>query len=69
MGYYVECEQPKGKVEQILAQEPSAREGGPPITFPGKDQALLCVLDNGSFEAAGFCFDEDEWRHEKMLPK
>jgi len=63
MGYYIEVPGKKQKAEQlvelygaeILSDEPRALEDVP----TGK--ALICVLDNGSFEAAGFCYSQREF--------
>ena len=62
MGYCIECDEPCNKVAQILAREPTARQVAAPTTFPGPNIALVCVVSNGAFEAAGFCYNEHEWR-------
>ena len=63
MGYYIECESPKGKAEYL--QE---KCGGwilplKPESFSdiSDDKALICVVDNGPFEAAALCFSEEEF--------
>lgn len=61
MGYYIEVPNKKGKAQQlvdlygarVLNEKPSFGEVAP-------DKAIICVLDNGSFEAAGYAFNEQE---------
>lgn len=63
MGYYVEVPENKGKARQlavlhgatILAQRPEAFEDVP------DGQALICVVDNGPFEAAALCYSAAEF--------
>ena len=59
MGYYIEVPQNKGKAQQLVELYgaeilPAAPE------FWHKDPAIICVVDNGPFEAAGFCYDSQE---------
>jgi hypothetical protein len=61
MGYYIQGPQ-KGKAEFIIQQydamllesEAQARE------FFAKGYGVVCVVDNGPFEAAAYAFSEDE---------
>lgn len=63
MGYYVQVQKPKGKAQQlvslhhatILPQRPEAFEDVP------DDKALICVVDNGPFEAAALCYDRQQF--------
>ena len=63
MGYYIEVERPKGKAQQladlhgatILPQRPEAFEDVPDTL------ALICVVDNGPFEAAALCYSREEF--------
>mgnify|MGYP003341399792 CR=1 FL=1 len=64
MGYYIETAQPKNKAAAIK-QDLSALE----ITvdeaeFFVKEQmgAVICVVDNGPFEAAAYCYNLNEFR-------
>lgn len=64
MGYYIQTAEPKGKVESICGDL-----GGIEITqdeaeFFVKEQmgAVICVVDNGPFEAAAYCYNLDEFR-------
>ena len=64
MGYYIETPQPKNKAA-TLKQELSAIE----ITvdeaefFIKEDMgAVVCVVDNGPFEAAAYCYNLPEFR-------
>ena len=62
MGYYIEVPENKGKAQQIaylygarmLDRQPNYSDAGP-------DEAIICVLDNGPFEAAGYAYSEDEF--------
>ena len=65
MGYYIETQQAKGKAQQIvdvhgaelLQRVPLSVSDVPP------DKAIICVVDNGPFEAAAFAYDDLELRH------
>ena len=64
MGYYIEVPSLKGKAEQIrkiLGGEVLEKR---PKSFADVPQgkALICVVDNGQFEAAAFCYSEREFR-------
>lgn len=61
MGYYIEVPENHGKAQQIvdlyggrIIYEPPTFEN---IT-PG--YAIICVVDNGPFEAAGFAYNQAE---------
>lgn len=58
MGYYIN---PQGESKESFLM----REGTPLMcaSFPEDDDlALVCLVDNGAFTAAGVCYDEDEMR-------
>lgn len=63
MGYYIETEGVKGKAEyladrheaEILPQAPDTFEDVP------ENKALICVVDNGPFEAAALCYSIEEF--------
>jgi len=64
MGWYIETgEAITGKAE-IIAQKYGARIIPQPTTFEEipDDQALICVVSNAVFEAAGYCFSANEFR-------
>ncbi len=62
MGYYIETKD-SNKVKEIVNNH-----GGRIIIQPEKfeeiqmDEALICVVDNYLFQAAGFCYDEIEFK-------
>jgi hypothetical protein len=63
MGYYIEVPSNTGKAKlieelhdgTILARQPDWNE------FPD-DLAIIVVVDNGLFEAAGYAYSEEEYR-------
>ena len=63
MGYYInsingEAAPPKGKVDFILARAyDSQLLPQPPTEW---QEGLVCVVDNGAFEAAAYTYDEGE---------
>jgi hypothetical protein len=62
MGYYIPCTENKNKVDQILASIPSRRISQEEAkSFIGTDKAVVCVVDNGLFEAAAYCYNEGEF--------
>jgi hypothetical protein len=62
MGYYIN-ENSKGEPAPAIGKAKFLMaDGATPIQQPDKFQAhLVCVVDNGLFEAAGFVFDEREF--------
>ena len=62
MGYYIPGP-PKGKAEFIV-NEYQGEIVNMPLYFNqfGDDKVVICVVDNGPFEAAGYCFSEDEFQ-------
>lgn len=61
MGYYIEVPKNKGKAQQIVELYGGRIALNPPqfedIT---PDDAIICVVDNGPFEAAGFAYNQEE---------
>lgn len=61
MGYYIEVPESKDKARQIVELYggrivPSA----PSFEDITPDEAIICVVDNGPFEAAGFAYSQRE---------
>ena len=62
MGYYVQTGTTHNKANEIALQY-----GGVIIPEPTdfsqvpKDKALICVVDNNIFEAAGYCYSPEEF--------
>jgi hypothetical protein len=63
MGYYVQTPANKNKALQIEALYGGKRINKP-IEFSEvpPDKALIVVVDNGPFEAAGFAYNAEEFR-------
>jgi len=62
MGYYIEVPNVKGKAQQIIDIYGAELLERAPLSLsdiPPK-KAVICVVDNGPFEAAGFAFDDGE---------
>jgi hypothetical protein len=64
VGYYIETNTPHGKAEQIMQTL-----GGTEVTQEEAEMiikedmgAVICVVDNGPFEAAAYCYNLDEFR-------
>lgn len=61
MGFYIEVPNDRGKAQQLAdlygatTTQPTTFEDVP------EGQALLCIVDNGPFEAVALCYDADEF--------
>lgn len=62
MGFYIEVPQPKGKAQQLadlhgatITLRPTTLEHVP------EGLALICIVDNGPFEAAALCHSAEEF--------
>lgn len=61
MGYYIETLMNAGKADQIIATHGAARlPDAPKWADIPDDKAVVCIVDNGPFEAAGLCYSESE---------
>lgn len=64
MGYYIETGQPRYKADSILADVPNSKEVALNEAREAMNDAnlgVVCVVENGFFDAAGFCFDLNEF--------
>lgn len=63
MGFYLEPPVMRGKADWLIrnfgAREISLSEAKE-IVSDSQEEAVICVVDNGPFEAAGFCYDHQE---------
>ncbi len=61
MGYYIQVPKDKNKAQQIVELY-GGRIAVVPPSFEDiiPDEAIICVIDNGSFEAAAFCYNQRE---------
>lgn len=60
MGYYIEVPNNKGKAQQLVELHGARILGKKPSFNDYPQEAVICVLDNGTFEAAGYAFSERE---------
>lgn len=62
MGYYIECEKHLGKANQLVEKYGAIRLSKRPENFSDVPEttAIVVVLENGLFDAAGYCYDERE---------
>tara|TARA_Y100000034_G_scaffold107544_1_gene137158 strand:- start:78 stop:353 length:276 start_codon:yes stop_codon:yes gene_type:complete len=67
MGYYIETGTFHGKAGIIAEDNDGWIYPEPPAwaDIP-TGRAIICVVDNGPFEAAAFCYDEDEYEDFKQ---
>lgn len=63
MGFYIEVPENKGKAAQLAKLYGADIMDAPPETFDDvpENLALICVVDNGLFEAAALCYCADEF--------
>src|ERR1017187_7269992 len=62
MGFYIQIDTPKAKANALVIEhDATLLINGPPKweEIPA-DKALICVVNNGAFEAAALCFDDNE---------
>ena len=61
MGYYIEVPKNKRKAQQLVyLYGAEILPTAPEFWMKDPRQAIICVVDNGVFEAAGFAYDEAE---------
>lgn len=63
MGYYIQTKGSKGKAGDIAAAHSGLVLDRAPDSYDSvpADMAIICVVDNGPFEAAGFCSNKAEF--------
>lgn len=63
MGYYIETPKRLGKAEQLKTMYGAEIISKVPTTFGDipTGKALICVVNNGMFEAAGYIYSEREF--------
>lgn len=61
MGYYIQVPKNKDKAKQIVSLHGGRIAPTPPCFEDiAEGEAIICVVDNGHFEAAGFCYNQAE---------
>ena len=63
MGYYIQTEGHHDKAEKICQQNEEAFIIPQPTSFDKvpANMGLVCVVNNGPFEAAAYCYSEQEF--------
>jgi hypothetical protein len=61
MGYYIETKSPKNKANQLLTEFANARETVVPALDTKGRNVLVCVVQNGPFDAAAVVYNEREF--------
>src|SRR3990170_1893636 len=63
MGYYIQVPEHKNKAQQLVNMHGAIILPGRPEAFEDvpDDLAIICVVDNGPFEAAALCYSRNEF--------
>jgi len=62
MGYYIQTYCNVGKADELVKRHVAIRIATPKsFRDISVDKALICVVENGFFDAAGYCYDESEF--------
>jgi hypothetical protein len=63
MGYYIQTDYNHGKAQEIAEKYNGVLLASAPKTYEDipAGKALIAVVNNGAFEAAGFCYDASEF--------
>ncbi len=75
MGYYIQTSVIKGKAKEIVSVLGGSIVSQSEANLAMKDatKGVICVVDNGPFEAAAFCYSENEFaeftREDDFRPK
>ena len=62
MGYYIQTDKPTGKAQQLMEIPGTEKivSGVPTWSEIPSDKALICVVQNGPFDAAALAYSEKE---------
>lgn len=63
MGCYIETDADKGKADYLIVEQGAIKLTEPPRSFVEipEGKVLICVVENGPFDAAGVCCDEHDF--------
>ena len=63
MGYYVECSVNKGKAQELVSKcnAKVVTAGAAKLMVDNPLIGVVCVVDNGPFEAAAYCYSQREY--------
>jgi hypothetical protein len=62
MGYYISTPISSGKAKYLADRFSAIEVDQPEWSNVPEGNALICVVDNGPFESAAFCYDEREFK-------
>jgi len=62
MGFYINTNCNQGKANELVKSHGAIKIATPRwFNDVPVDKALICVVENGFFDAAGYCYDEHEF--------
>ena len=61
MGFYIQTPDPLNKATQLIELYKAQLIKPPKDFVSSPSKVLICVVQNGSFDAAGICFDSTEF--------
>lgn len=65
MGFYIECRVLHGKAKEIMQEYDAVEisvDEAESVFLEKKNGAVICVVDNGPFEAAAYCYSLNEFK-------
>jgi|688.fasta_scaffold61293_7 hypothetical protein len=63
MGFYIQCQNNKNKADEIISTFDARRVSKEMAeAFAESEKAVICVVDNGLFEAAAYCYNMSEFK-------
>lgn len=61
MGYYIQTPEIQCKADQLIGMYNAYTIKQPETFDPPADKMLICVVQNGPFDAAAICYDQGEF--------
>jgi len=69
MGYYIQVPKNKGKTEQLINLYDAVETTLSRFEDIPKGKSLICVIDNGPFEACAYCYSPSELEEFQSAPR